>query len=267
METLFQFEDYKEYLREEIKRRSQGQKGLLKKIAAHLKVHSSLLSQILRGPKHLTYEQAYLVTEFFGIEGLAAKYFINLVQKERAGSAKLRNFIEAELATIKSEYRLREGSAKDHPLDLRGQTQFYSQWYYAAVHLLTTIDQYADLETIASKTGLPLDQVREVVDFLFAIDYCRREKGKIRANHVRTHLVNPVLLNRHHTNWRLKAMEKMAEPTSPNRYFYTIPMSLEEKDSPRIKELLMKLVKEVDKIVDTQNPDKVACLNIDWFDF
>ena len=86
------FNNYKQFLLNLIESYPKRGRGLFLKIASYLNVHSTLISQVLRGSKDFTLEQAFKVAEFFALNRLDTDYFLTLVQLEKAGSHDLKGY-------------------------------------------------------------------------------------------------------------------------------------------------------------------------------
>lgn len=82
-----------------------------------------------------------------------------------------------------------------------------------------------------------------------------------------THLHIPnesPLVVKHHTNWRMKAVQKMDTRESAE-LFFTSPMSISVKDFDVIRERLNIALKGIVDIAKESPAEEVVCLNIDFF--
>lgn len=75
--SIFNFDFFEAYFASEIRTRRRQSKGLLGKLAQHIGVHPSLLSQVISASKQFTIEQALGVAEFFGLNQLESEYFFD----------------------------------------------------------------------------------------------------------------------------------------------------------------------------------------------
>src|SRR5687767_9229807 len=100
--SLFGCEDYREYVRAKIQSRPKSGRGELMRIAKCLGIHTTTLSQILRGVRQLSGEQAFALAEYFGLNEEEARYFLLLVQYDRTGNQKLRSFLKKQLEEIEA---------------------------------------------------------------------------------------------------------------------------------------------------------------------
>jgi len=51
----------------------------------------------------------------------------------------------------------------------------------------------------------------------------------------------------------------------PEELMFTAPLSIGQKDIEKVRSKILNFIQEVKAIVDETDPDKMCCLNIDWF--
>jgi len=244
-------------------------KGELKKIASFLGVHSSMLSQIFKGDSNLSLEQAQKISEYFGLENFETEYFLGLVQWERAGTKKLKDIIHRQLLRLKEMPRYETETTKAVQLSGSDRSTFYSAWFYSAIRLLTAIPQYDDAATISKYFEVPRPLVDEVLEFLLSAGLCVKKGNTITMGPRRTHLEGDYQARvRHHTNWRVKALARIPTFSPSEEFFSTFPMTLTESEAKEVKQALFDVLSRVETILDRKTtPEKLYCLNIDWFKF
>ena len=94
---IFAHDDYKAAIRGFVGSLPKQGRGELGRIARAIRIHPTLISQILNGSKHLTLEQACVLAEYMGLKEADSDYFLGLIEHERAGSDKLKRRIRARL--------------------------------------------------------------------------------------------------------------------------------------------------------------------------
>jgi uncharacterized protein (TIGR02147 family) len=266
---IFTFESYKQYVLSRVRAMPSGGKGQFKRMAQSLGVHTSLLSQVFRGEKNLTPEQAHGIARYLGLSESETDYFIELVQLARAGSNDFRRYTRARLEKLRREAEAESGaeSPLEEPLSERNRVVFYSNWYYSGIRILTSIPAFQDLDAISEYLQLPKALVSQVMDFLVSSGLCVKQGERIGIGPRHTELrENSPLVARHHLNWRFKAIERMPRVT-PSELFYTSPLSISEADAPEVRKILVEAIERVSRLLARTKPEKAACLSIDWFDF
>ena len=264
--NLFRSTDYREYVREKVKAMPHGGRGQFRKIAQFLDVHSTLISQVFRGEKHLTSEQAMGVSDYFGHNALEMEYFLNLVLLERSGTPRARKFHEGKLKELRQKAK-NPGERLNDVKELNEEQKaiYYSNWMYTAILCQTDVEGFGTIEALAEYFDLPHKTVRQIVDFLLETKICIRKKNVIKPGSTYTHLApdSPHVI-RHHSNWRLQAIQHLPRLSS-EELAYTCPMAISKEHFQVFRERFFQAIVETVKEVETSPPELTACLNLDFF--
>lgn len=264
--NLFEMEDYKKALGLIMEERRKTQKGLSRKLAEHLSVHPTMISQVMTGTKDFTEEQMILVCEFLGLPKLDSQYLLVLLQQERAGSKKLKDYFqELKEQLRKQALQVSERVHQNKQLTDVEKSIFYSSWLYAATQLITTLERDVSFEDICQKLNLPPARAREILDFLVQTQMVLEKDGYFKSGRVATHLEkNSPFLIKHHTNWRLKAIQA-AENLSDQELMYSANVSLSKKDFELLREEFAKLIQRFVDVVKPSPAEDIAQFNLDFF--
>ncbi|MCB0369219.1 MAG: DUF4423 domain-containing protein [Bdellovibrionales bacterium] len=264
--SVFEIENYKTALNSIIRDRRKSQKALSRKLAEHLNVHPSMISQVLTGNKDFSEEQMILVCEFLGLPPLESQYLLVSLQYERAGSYKLKEYFQGlRLEIRKKAFQVSERVHKNRVLTDSEKAIFYSSWLYPTVHLLTTLDRSLQFDEICERLDLKPGKAREILDFLIDLEMVVETNGILSSGPVATHLEkkSPYLV-KYHTNWRLKAIQ-YAEQLSDQELMYSANISLSRKDFDVIREEFMATIQKFIKIVKDSPAEDIAQFNLDFF--
>ncbi len=268
---IFDFDHYKDYVRAYVKELPHHGRGQYLKIARHLKVHTTYVSQVFRGPKELSLEQALALTEYLGLTELETEFFLALVQREKSGTQALKKRFQKQISTLKERsLQVTHRIPKSIQLTQADQALFYSSWYYSAVRLLTSIPGYDTSSKIAERLGLPQKLVGQVSEFLLSKGLCiEPQAGRLAMGTSRTQIgADSPLIARHHANWRIKAMEKLGKvpASSQEELMFTSPLTLSHKQVSEVRELLLRTIEEISKRVEKEEPERFFFLNLDWLE-
>ncbi len=264
--NVFEQDDYKETLKLIVRNRGQAQRGLYRKIAEHLGVHATLVSQILSGTKDFSEEQMLSVCQFLGISKLESQYLLTLLKIERAGSFQLKAlYTEMKLDLRKKSLRVSERVQKDRELTESEKAIFYSSWIYSAVQVFTTLEKEIRFEDVCTRFQLEPAKAREVLDFLEEKQLIKNKTGRFLPGSVSTHLesTSPFIV-KHHTNWRLKAIQA-AENLSEQELLYSGNMSISRKDFALLREEMTQVIQRFLKVVKDSPAEEIAQFNLDLF--
>jgi uncharacterized protein (TIGR02147 family) len=266
--TIFEFEDYKAFVQKRVRSMPKGGRGEFQKIAEALHVHTTQISKVFSGAADLTLEQAYALCIYLGLSGLETEYFVTLVNIERAGTIEFKKFLKQKLSHLKEQLpQLVNRLPTDRILSDSDRATFYSAWFYTAVSLLCSVPEFQTVDSIASRLELQKSTVSKVFEFLTSTGICVEEDGRIKPATQRTHIgADSILVTRHHTNWRLKAIENFDHLSTTDELAFTSPLMVSTKDIPRIREILGETVEKVMKLVRQSGAESLCCLNVDWFE-
>lgn len=268
MISVYEFSDYREFIKAWIATHDKTSRGLKTELAQIMGMSSSLMSQILKGDKSLSLEQAGEAAERFAFTELETDYWFFLVEKDRAGTPKLRARFEKKMKLARDQARsLSKRSKKDTELSEETKTTYYSSWIYSGAHILSALPNVTDTPQIAKMLNLPPSIVSKVVQFLLENGLCRWDKGQLTygAAHIFSEKESPHT-QKHESNWRLQALAAAAKKREED-LFFTCPMSLSHETAAEIRRWIPQIIQEVYKKVGPSPSERVACLNIDWFDY
>ncbi|MDZ4661607.1 MAG: TIGR02147 family protein [Pseudomonadota bacterium] len=263
---LFSFHGYRNYLKAWIEHARENQTSNLSRLAEAIGVNPSFLAHVQSGLKNLSFEQAALISKIFNHTNLEREYFFALVQIERAGTQLLKTYWESKKdAILEERSRVKSRVGKHLELTSEDRAIFYSSWIYVAVFVATAINDGQTLDQIASRFSLDRSKAEEILNFLESNGICGRENSiyKMAQNSVYISNDSPLVV-KHHTNWRMKGIQKM-DSRQKNELFYTSPMSISASDFERIRELLLKSIESSQKIAHASAAEEVFCLNLDFF--
>jgi uncharacterized protein (TIGR02147 family) len=263
---VFEFTDYRDFIIFTQKNRPKKGYGLLTQIAKAIGASPSIVTQVLQKERDFTLEQADLFCEFFGFSELESEYFLTSVSHERSGTPKLKARFAKKLSELgEKAQNLRDRIPPSAELDEKAKATFYSQWYYSAIRLSTSIDKLNSPTAISKKLQLPVATVQRTLQFLLQNGLCVETNDGLKMGIQSTHLgAESQLVSRHHANWRLKGLEKMNQ-ISKDELFFTSPVSISLADIEHVRKILVRTIEDVFKTVDPSPSEELACLSIDWF--
>ncbi|HLE01363.1 MAG TPA: TIGR02147 family protein [Bdellovibrionota bacterium] len=267
VKKCFDFSSYKDFLTNWISAQPRRGRGLQQKLAQHLRIHTTMISHILRGNQHFTDDQGLLVAEYIGLTELETEYFLTLLRLDRAATQKLKERIKKRLLHLREQGQdIKNRISSHYQLAPEDSARFYSNWFLSALRLLADIPEYQSRAKLLEALDLPRNVANDAINFLVDRGLIQDDRGRIVIGPSRTHLPSdsPYIWTMH-KNWRMKAIERHARH-SPSELFYSAPMSIAKTEISKIRELLVQLTAEVTKIAGQSKPEKLVALNFDWFE-
>jgi len=133
---MFNYIDYKLLILQLIESYPKKGRGQLQKIALHLGVHPTFMSQVLKAQKNLGQDQAFLLSEYLGFSPLETEFFMALVQYERAGNHRLKKHLKLKLNGIRVKAKEIKNVLPDNKeLKEEDKARFYSDVLYSIVRM------------------------------------------------------------------------------------------------------------------------------------
>ncbi|MGE3681779.1 MAG: TIGR02147 family protein [Bdellovibrionales bacterium] len=266
MQPIYEFEDYKVYLRKALKARESQVKGIRSRFAEAIRCRPGYVSQILASTSDLSLEQAELANAFLGHSEREGDFFILLVMYARAGNNTLKARILKQIRrqsdsaiNLKSNLRATELSQEEKALVL-------SDWLYQSIILLVNIPGFQSPVAVAKYCGVPLSTVTTALEVLAKLGLVGQKKdGKLFSgiNHSSVDRNSRLIVNMN-TCWRLQAIQSI-ERNWPKLGHATTLFSISKQDREVIHHKLRKCLDEIDEIIRLSSREELYCLNIDFF--
>ena len=236
-------------------------------MAEHLGCQTAFISQVLNGRPNFSLEQAVKLNSFFQHTKEEGLFFLLLVQLERSGSHELEQFFKDQIREIRD----RRADLKNR-IDIKNglkkvdQQIYYSSWHYAAIHMMLAIPRFQTLKAISEHLHLPPDKIQEVLQFLTDTGLAHTSQGRYEIGVTRIHLSkDSPQIQRHHTNWRMQAINSI-DVNNPRDLHFSTVVSMSETDVPVIKEILIKAIEECRKVIKDSKEEKIQSICIDLFE-
>jgi uncharacterized protein (TIGR02147 family) len=263
--SVFAFQDYRSFLHSSIQAQPE-QWGLIAKMAKAANCQRPYLSKVLKGDAHLTPAQGYGLTQFWKMTSDETDYFMSLLEAERAGSPRYREYILRKAQTLKKSHEdLAKRVKRESAVIENEQIDYYSSWHWVAIHVLVSIPEYQTIEAICRRLSLAPHLVEYVLRRLETLGFVRRESEKWRfVSHDRHIPRGSPLVAFHHSNWRHRAILDAQDPNNDSVHF-TVVQSLSRSDYEQVKQLVLDFIEKASKIAGPSKKEEMMCLSCDLF--
>jgi uncharacterized protein (TIGR02147 family) len=264
---IFDFTDYRAFLRETLAKKPRKGRGQLLELAKFLRIHPTVVSQVLSGSRDFTEEQALEIAEFLSLTSHEENFLRLLVRHSRSSTAKLKSKLKREIT--EAQESARKLSARVNPEKILGESEkgiFYSNWLYSACRLYcSTHTKGRSLEEISAQFQISRVRAQKILQFLLQFGLCVEVEGLYQMGVQSTFVEHgSPHLSKHHSNWRYKAIQCM-DREEADALMFTGPFSISKSDFEKLKEQLRDWIQTFSKIVKNSPAEEVACLNIDLF--
>ena len=203
---------------------------------------------------------------FWGLEDFKKKYFLKLVDYCRAGNVSLKSFYKKELAEIKNQaQKLENIYANKKPLQELQVQQYYSNWMYTAIHILTSIPRYQYANEISKRLNIPENTVSQILEKLEKFNCVKRSTAGWKIKNTDMHLSNSSHMNIvNQQNWHQRALLNILKNEDESLHYNAVH-SLSEKTYFQIKSLILILIEESRKLVSSSSEEECVCINFNLF--
>lgn len=264
MKTVFEFKDYKSYLREV--ENTGAHRAFRSRLAEAAACQNAYVSQVLNGSQHFSLEQGDGVSSFLAHSADEKGHFLLLLQHARAGTVSLRKFFAEQIAqSVERRLALRHRVNTGERLEDKDQVTYYSEWFYAAIHVLVTLERYRTVEALSARLQLPLPVTRKAVDFLLGCGLLSEKKNQLVTGQARLYLdgASP-LITRHHANWRLHTLQSLPRARTEDLHYSSV-VTISQADAEAIREQLILAIQNAKKIVRDSAEEDAFSFNMDFY--
>lgn len=271
--SIYDYKDYKAFVIDWINLTPSKGRGQRMRLAEAIGCQTPFITHVLSGDYHFSLEQAEACARWMALNEVDTEFFVLLVMQQRSGTKQAAQVFERQLARRRQEENLLKKRLKiKEGLSPEDQIQYYSNWYYAAIHMALLNPRLQTVEALQEYFQLSRIKVLSVIDFLNekklieVVSEGKEQRKKTLVKTSRIHLEkSSPLMAQHHVNWRLKAIDEIKEKNM-NCLHYSSVISLSEADFDWIKSKLSLLLEEVADRVKNSPDEKIAALNFDWFE-
>lgn len=264
--SIFDFTNYKRYLREKLELLSKKERGWKVRAAAHIGCQASYLSQILNGKPDLTLDQAHKLNQLFSHDKIESRFFILLVEYHRAVSPELKEFLNEQMQELmRTRFDLKKRLKNTEQISPEDMNKYYSTWFYSAIHIALAVADLQDAKSIANRFHLPVAVVISVIEFLEQAGLVEKDKGQYRFTKMRIHLDRESdFIQRHHINWRSQSLQSVEKNLAEDTHFSTV-FAATQQDFEKIKEIFLQAIESARTVIRSSPSEEVYSITLDVF--
>lgn len=263
--TVFEYSNYKQFLKDKIYENTKkyGYKGELARAAGCQRAY---LSQVLKSQVHLTPDHAAGLVLFWALVNFERDYFLELVNYSRAGTPALKKIIEERMKILKFNNDSVTGRIKKPKIENTIlQAQYYSSWYYSAIHILLTISKFQTVTALAERLNLSKSIISSAISVLAKAGLVVQQGEQWTPASFDLHLPSHSPLgSSNHMNWRMQAVQDSQNPETEGIHF-TAVYSLSKKDYQKIRAKILELISESREVALASQEEEVFSFCCDIF--
>lgn len=244
-----------------------SKRGAKARLAEVLKCHPTYISQVCQGQSPFNLDQAIGFCGFASLDEEATRFFIDLLQWDRASTAAARSYFRRRIDKARHE-RLepsrRIGVSARIPKD--AAQRYYQSWLPQAVHMLCQTRGEHTSASLAARLGVCVAAVEESVNFMVDMGVLERANGRISSRIDAVHAPNesPVI-RQIHQNWRYRTVQEMQQAAALPGMHFSAAMSISSEVAVAFRARLARLIEELGGMVTDVESDAVYAFSQDFF--
>ena len=264
--NIFQFSEYKDFLRNLENERRPHLRGFRSRLAESAGCNNAFVSQVLNTSANFSLEQGMGIAEFLGLKTEEKKYFVYLLELGRAGNRQVQDHFKDLISDMQEKYlNIKERVRQEAGLSKEAQTTYYSQWYFAAVHMIVTIPHLRTISGMANALKLKPALVKKAVDFLLSENLIIETSGEFYPGPSYLHLEkSSPNISKHHSNWRINAIQSLQDEKKEDVHYSTVS-TLSKKDAEILRARLVQIIQEYVELLNGSSEETMYCFNLDFF--
>lgn len=265
MVSVFQYLDYREFLRSHFEeRKTESSWYSFKVMGDAVGLDQSQVYRILQGQLHISKAALPRFLKYFGFQGPAAQYFTTLVAFGRARKDADARKLFAELLSLRG--------SRSNTLE-NEQLRLYAEWHHSVIRALLGVLEISDNYELLGQSLTPpisANQARKSVEFLRRLKLVERDSlgiWRLTEKNITTGSTYHSLIVRQYQAHSLRlAEESLDRHPKDRRDINVINMAVDSQAFEECIEILKNARTEIrDRIEKVQHPDRIMRLATAFF--
>ncbi len=267
--TVFEARNYVDYVRVSLRGGLPSRpRGMIKTVAQSIGCHSTFISQVLSGRGHFSHEQALLFCSHFKLSEEESEFFIDLLNRDRAGTSQAKlHFQRIINRKILERRSFQKRNKLQSVLKENQEVKYLASWIpsavYGALHIpgLQTakkIGDYLNLDTrVAEATLASLKSLNLVL---------LRKDNWVPTEHDLHISKDSAFAGHYHGSWRLKTASRLAElPRTIHQTHYSSVFAISNQVAEEIREVILRNLTDIRKKMVSAPSEQLFVLCLDFY--
>lgn len=265
MIEIFEFEDYVSFIKARV-RTAPNNWGLWTKLSKAANCQPTYLTQVMKGKAHLSSDQLLGIADFFHLSESQTDYFFLLLEFAKSGTKNLKARLRKKIEKAQKDHQDLANRMQQPRLDIgEKETLYYSAWYWAALHIATSIPQYQSAEALSQRLFLPPHFVLEALERMSKFNIVKKVGSKWVFGDSEIHIPNhSVMIGMHHNNWRQRAVTDSTLNSEDSLHFTGV-YSLSLSDWRKLRQQLLRFIEDSRTLIRESQEEELICFNCDLF--
>jgi uncharacterized protein (TIGR02147 family) len=273
MPNIFRHLDYREILKILVNDRKKSDPHFnFSVLAKALGVQKTFLSMVMNSKSHLSTDQLFSLTEFFGLAKQQHDYLILLLEYEKTGLAKRKKILRNRIAAIQLEHRSPKKVMQSEFIESTSNDAFaayYLDPFMTIVHQYLALPEFGgDPKKVAQSLGITDRSIKKIVQTLISLQLIvpATTPGAYRVSKENLWLSPDSPLNSaYYGLFRQISAYQLAKTPRDQRSVFSITFSADDKSRGLIHDAFLKFLREMESIVKVADSKEVYQINFDLF--
>ena len=267
MRNVFEFTDYKSFLREIINDEN-APRGFQSTLAKAANCQSSYLSQVVSGKPQISEDIGLRIGRFLNMTPLQLEYFLNLIRLGRSNDEEFRSFIMMKiLQDQRQQLNIAQNIDSSFPItntDFAGH--YTSDLLVSIIHMISFSEKYKTLPQICQRLGISEARALEVIQVLEALKTIEFSNGVLKPSVTSTHVPANSEHNRtYQIQRRLLAINSIQKCDFKKNLHYSGIFTLSEEDFESLKIKIVDFISQAHKKIETSPAIELYGMCLDAF--
>lgn len=261
--NIYEFSDYRSYL---AYRESESKKGFRLALSRATKTTPAYITRFFSNLVELGLEHGEAINQMLQHSEEESHFFLLLISKERAGTTELKKYYQKQIdQIIESRKNFTNRTKLNEGIQPADQAIYFSKWYYAAIHILTSIPEFQTKEMIAKRLDLPMKIVNSALELLTRVGLIAPNGNLFQITNKRIHIAkNSHWVDQKHTIIRNRAVFSLTN-AQENDLHYSMELSISKKDFELMRSKILDLLESFEKTITDSKEEELYALGIDLF--
>ena len=265
LRKIFSFVSYKEAMVYFLM--TEARWGQMTRASEFLGCQVSFLTRVMKDKLQLTPDHAFNLADFLGFNAEEKKYFLTLVDFERAVDNKYKSYLGQVLVELKqkNESIAERTDRKNLTLEVF-KANYFSNWIYTAVHFIVSVPKFQKIDSIAARLNLKKTVIKKHLKDLEEqglVEVDKYDHWKFKSGNFHVAKDSPLVVL-HHQNWRTRAILD-AQDFSNDSVHFTGVYTLSETDALKLKEMMLEFISSANRVVGPSENEECIAICCDLF--
>ena len=266
MKNIFEFTDYKEFLKELIVDKN-APRGYQSSLATAAGCQPAYLSQVLSGKPQLSEDNGIRISQFLKMTPLQTEYFLNLIRLGRSNDESFRKFIMEKIGRDQREQlNISQNIESGDAMKPGFISSYTSDALVSLIHIMSFSENFRTLPQICARLDISESRALKVLKILESLDVIKIHDGVLTPQLQSTHVPTDSEFNRHfQIQRRLLAINSIQKCDLNQNIHYSSAFTVSEEDFQFLKSQIVSLISVLHKRIEASPSDDVYSICMDAF--